>query len=67
MTDFTHKIIESLIATFFSGFIYIFYYKFIYYNWEDSLKKSLLISCIFFLVSLLFNDIGLYQLIKNIL
>ncbi len=67
MTDFTHKIIESLIATFFSGLIYIFYYKFIYYSWKDSLKKSLLISSIFFLVSLLFNDIGLYQLLRNIL
>ncbi len=67
MTDFTHKIIESLIVTFFFGLIYLFYYKFIYYSWKGSLKKSLLISSIFFLVSLLFNYIGLYQLIRNIL
>ncbi len=68
MLDFAYKIIESLIATFFFGFLYMFYYRFIYYNsWKDSLKNSLLISSIFFMVSLLFNHIGLYQVVRNIL
>ncbi len=67
MTDLISKIIETLIATFFFGLIYLFYYNFISYSWKDSLKKSLLISSIFFLVSLLFNYIGLYQILRNIL
>lgn len=68
MSDFSYKIIESLIATFFFGFLYMLYYRFIYYNsWKDSLKNSLLISSIFFMVSLLFNYIGLYQIVRNIL
>lgn len=67
MSDFAYKIIESLIATFFFGFLYMFYYRFIYYSWKDSLKNALLISIMFFMVSLLFNYIGLYQVVRNIL
>ncbi|EJF79791.1 Uncharacterised protein [Candidatus Bartonella washoeensis] len=67
MSDFTHKIIESLVVTVFFGLIYLFYYKFISYSWKDSLKNSLLISFIFFIVSLSLNYIGLYNFIRNIL
>ncbi len=65
MSDFTHKIIESLMVTVFFGLIYLFYYKFISYSWKDSLKNALLTSFIFFIVSILFNYIGLYQVLRN--
>ncbi|EJF84461.1 hypothetical protein MCW_01171 [Cardidatus Bartonella washoeensis 085-0475] len=67
MSDFTHKIIESFMVTVFFGLIYPFYYKFISYSWKDSIKNSLLISFIFFIVSILLKNIGLYNFISNIL
>ncbi|PIT69097.1 hypothetical protein CER18_04615 [Bartonella tribocorum] len=67
MSDFAYKIIGSLAVAVFFGLVHLFYYKFFSYSWKDSLKNALLISIMFFFVSILLNYIGLSQLLRNIL